>query len=190
MCGCSSRKMWADKLLGKNIPKCSNIIRPRHAYNGCVLGIDPSLRGTGVALVRVQQARCFELLHSETVHIPAARSLEYCAGKIFSAIDNILKLNDVQHVALEQTIYVQNRRTAQAMGAARGAAMACVGLRNLRGYEYPPLRIKQAVVGFGRASKEQVARTVQQMLRLPHALSFDESDAVAAALCHAFTFVE
>ena len=57
-------------------------------------------------------------------------------------------------------------------------------------FEYPPLRIKQAVVGFGRAGKAQVAGMTKQILRLSETLPFDESDAAAAALCHAYTFRE
>jgi crossover junction endodeoxyribonuclease RuvC len=72
------------------------------------------------------------------------------------------------------------------LGAARGAAIAAVAVAGLTVYEYPPLRIKQAVVGFGRASKEQVARTVKSLLELQSVLKFDEADAAAVALCHAY----
>ena len=60
-------------------------------------------------------------------------------------------------------------------------------LRAFPVYEYPPLRVKQAVVGFGRASKEQVARTARVLLGHDELLKPDEADAVAVALCHAFT---
>jgi crossover junction endodeoxyribonuclease RuvC len=60
-------------------------------------------------------------------------------------------------------------------------------MRALPVSEYPPLRVKQAVVGFGRASKEQVAKQIQDLLNLPLALPFDESDAAAVAICHGYT---
>ena len=96
----------------------------------------------------------------------------------------------MRHVALEQTIYVQNIRTAQILGAARGAAIAAAALQDLPVFEYPPLRVKQAVVGFGRASKEQMARTVMALLGHGRPLAADEADAAGVALCHAFTWRE
>ena len=74
------------------------------------------------------------------------------------------------------------------MGAARGAALSAAAIRQVPIFEYAPLRVKQAVVGFGRASKEQMAQTLAQMLALPNVLSFDESDALGLALCHALTW--
>ncbi len=90
-------------------------------------------------------------------------------------------------VALEQTIFVQNIKTALILGAARGAAIAAAATLNKPVFEYPPLRIKQAVVGYGRASKHQVTHMVKQMLDLGDALAFDEADAAGVALCHAYT---
>ena len=94
----------------------------------------------------------------------------------------------IRHVALEQTIYVQNFQTAQILGAARGAAIAAAALRGLPVFEYPPLRVKQAVAGSGRASKEQMARTVRSLLGHARTLAFDEADAAGVAICHAFSW--
>ena len=94
-----------------------------------------------------------------------------------------------RHVSCEETIYVQNFKTAQILGAARGAAISAVAIREIPVFEYAPLRVKQAVVGFGRASKEQMSQTLAQMLHLPKALPYDQSDALGLALCHALTWV-
>ena len=91
-------------------------------------------------------------------------------------------------MAVEQTIYVQNFQTAQILGAVRGAVIAAAAVRGFPVFEYPPLRIKQAVVGYGRASKEQLARTVVQLLGHEKELDFDEADAAGTALCHAMTW--
>ena len=72
-------------------------------------------------------------------------------------------------------------------GAARGAAIAAAAVLEKPVFEYPPLRIKQAVVGYGRASKHQVAQTVKQLLALGDTLAFDEADAAGVALCHVYT---
>jgi crossover junction endodeoxyribonuclease RuvC len=96
----------------------------------------------------------------------------------------------VRHVAMEQTIFVQNFQTAQILGAARGAAMAAAALFDRPIFEYAPLRVKQAVVGAGRASKEQMARTVMALMGHGRPLASDEADAAGVALCHAFTWRE
>jgi crossover junction endodeoxyribonuclease RuvC len=128
------------------------------------------------------------LLHSRTVRMPAARSMAECLAEIHRAITAVLEQHTITHVALEQTIYVQNFQTAQILGAARGAAIAAAAVRGLPVFEYPPLRVKQAVVGVGRASKEQVARTVMSLLGHGRTLALDEADAAGVALCHAFTW--
>jgi len=111
-------------------------------------------------------------------------------AEIHRAITAFLLDFNVRHVALEQTIYVQNFQTAQILGAARGAAITAAALKEKPIFEYAPLRVKQAVVGAGRASKEQMARTVMGMLGHGHPLAPDEADAAGVALCHAFTWRE
>jgi crossover junction endodeoxyribonuclease RuvC len=165
-------------------------LRPRSAFTGLVLGIDPSLRGTGLALVEFAGGRQPVLLRCQTVRVVPRHSMAVALGEIHRAVSAFLDGVDVRHVALEQTIYVQNIRTAQILGAARGAAIAAVALRDRPVFEYPPLRVKQAVVGAGRASKEQMARCVMALLGHGRILAPDEADAAGVALCHAFTWRE
>ncbi|HMD60576.1 MAG TPA: crossover junction endodeoxyribonuclease RuvC, partial [Opitutaceae bacterium] len=156
---------------------------------GVVLGIDPSLRGTGLALVDFQAGRTPVLLRCRTVHVPSSRPMAVALAEIHRAVAEFIAGGaGVRHVALEQTIYVQNFQTAQVLGAARGAAIAAAALGGLPVFEYPPLRVKQAVAGTGRASKEQLARAVMAFLGHGRALATDEADASAVALCHAFTW--
>ncbi len=197
------RQMWAAKLAGKPMPAALAVprngstgaqqilaVRPRTPFVGLVLGIDPSLRGTGLALVDFAAGRQPVMLRCHTVQVPAKHSMAFALGEIHRAVSAMLEGVEVRHVALEQTIYVQNIRTAQILGAARGAAIAAVALRACPVFEYPPLRVKQAVVGAGRASKEQVARTVMALLGHGRTLAPDEADAASVALCHAFTWRE
>lgn len=194
------RQMWAAKLAGRPLPAAQALppgaaataaasaqLPPRTVFQGLVLGIDPSLRGTGLALIEFAAGRPPVLLRCQTVRVPARRPMPEALAEIHRAIDAMLTAFPVYHVALEQTIYVQNFQTAQILGAARGAAIAAVALRGLPVFEYPPLRVKQAVVGVGRASKEQMARTVQALLGHGRTLAFDEADAAGVAFCHAFT---
>lgn len=187
----SNRTLWAQKIAGK-LPKSSQDsasgLLLRKPFDGIVLGIDPSLRGTGLALLEFRQGKQPFLHHTTTVRMKPALSMAECLAAIHRAVTAILQLKEVRHVALEQTIFVQNFQTAQILGAARGTAIAAAAIHNIPIYEYPPLRIKQAVVGFGRASKEQMARMVMQHLGHTQQLPFDEADAVSTALCHAFTW--
>lgn len=212
------RQLWAAKLAGGAAGKASGALAglpvgsvvpvsalrkpsassaPAHplagvqrvSFSGQVLGIDPSLRGTGLALIEFTPGREPILLRCRTVNVPPKRSMAFALGEISSAVTAFLKDFKVRHVALEQTIYVQNFQTAQILGAARGAAIAAAAMHGHEDvWEYPPLRVKQAVVGMGRASKEQMARTVMALLGHGRMLASDEADAAGVALCHAFTW--
>ena len=161
----------------------------RVSFSGQVLGIDPSLRGTGLALVEFNPGRDPVLLSCRTVTVPPKKSMAFALGEISTAVTAFLRDFQVRHVALEQTIYVQNFQTAQILGAARGAAIAAAAVQgHTEIWEYAPLRVKQAVVGAGRASKEQMARTVMALLGHGRMLASDEADAAGVALCHAFTW--
>ncbi len=188
--------MWAAKLRGLSVEGRASSPRVtaheagfrRVPFQGIVLGIDPSLRGTGLAIIEFSQGRPPVLLRCRTVKVPPRESMAHALGEIHRAVAAFLAEFDVRHVALEQTIYVQNFQTAQILGAARGAAISAASLGRREVFEYPPLRVKQAVVGVGRASKEQMARTVMALLGHGRTLASDEADAAGVALCHAFTW--
>ncbi len=187
----SARQLWADKIQGKaaSPARPESYLARREPFLGTVLGIDPSLRGTGLAVVEFGASDARTLLHSRTVSLKASISMFECLGTINQSVAELLGTYAIDAVALEETIYVQNFQTAQVMGAARGAAIAAAAVDGKPIFEYAPLRIKQAVVGVGRASKEQVARTVMSLVRIADALEHDQSDAAAVAICHAFTHV-
>lgn len=195
----SARKLWAAYLSnpdnrsasgksavkGRAAPQAP--IVSKRGRKGIFLGIDPSLRGTGLALLDCRDQQQPRLLYSETVRIAPKLPMTSCLGEIFQRVDLLLSRFEIDEVAVEQAIYVQNFQTAMTLGSARGAALSAVARKGLPITEYPPLRIKQAVVGYGRASKEQMIRTLQQLLRMHNPLPSDEADAAGTALCHAFT---
>jgi len=199
------RQMWAAKIAGLNVPRSSSArgrsrasavtatsfgngqAAGRVAFEGQVLGIDPSLRGTGLAVVEFRTGRTPVLLHCRTVTIAPRVPMPEALATIHRAVTAALNGREVRHVAVEQSIYVQNFQTAQILGAARGAAIAAAALHGLPIFEYGPTRIKQAVVGTGRASKEQMQKMVMGLVGHGATLAPDEADAAGAALCHAFT---
>ncbi|HXA14644.1 MAG TPA: crossover junction endodeoxyribonuclease RuvC [Opitutaceae bacterium] len=188
------RQMWKAKIEGRALSSAGAQTGPgaftlkRTPFAGQVLGIDPSLRGTGLALIEFVPGRQPVLLQCQTVKVAVKHPMAYALGEIHRAVAFFLDGAAVRHVALEQTIFVQNFQTAQILGAARGSAIAAAALRELPVFEYPPLRVKQAVVGAGRASKEQMARTVMALLGHGRMLAPDEADAAGVALCHALTW--
>lgn len=186
----SVRQLWKAHLTGglapRQWPEPAGL--QRTAFSGRVLGIDPSLRGTGLALLEFAPNRAPVLLRCRTVKVGPKHSMARCLAEIHQAVAEYVGDFSPRHVALEQTIYVQNFQTAQILGAARGAAITAAALQGHEIFEYAPLRVKQAVVGAGRASKEQMARTVMALLGHGRTLAFDEADAAGVALCHAFTW--
>ena len=185
----SSRKLWTEHLAkggnGRTLAQAE--VTLGQAFSGRVLGIDPSLRGSGFAVLEYTSGGQARLLETATLKLKPKLSMPECLGAIGNQVDDFLNQHSVDHVAIEQTIYVQNFQTAQILGAARGAAIAAAAMRGLPVFEYAPLRVKQAVVGLGRASKEQVARTILSLTGSDLGNRYDESDAAAVALCHAFT---
>ncbi len=188
----SVRLMWKAKIEGRSPAP----VRPdamagrRLPFAGLVLGIDPSLRGTGLALIEFGGGRQALLLRARTVRVPQKTPMAEALAEIHRAVTTMMDGFEVRHVALEQTIYVQNFQTAQILGAARGAAIAAAALLGKPIFEYPPLRVKQAVVGVGRASKEQMQRTIMALLGHGAPLASDEADAAGVAVCHALTWRE
>jgi crossover junction endodeoxyribonuclease RuvC len=150
-----------------------------------ILGIDPSLRGTGLAVIDTRGSTP-RLLASLTLKLAPKLAPYECLGQIADAVESLAKQHSVTEAAIEETIYVQNFRTAQAMGASRGAALSVLARLGATVREYAPKRIKMAITGHGAASKEQVGRMVKSVFGLDHELPLDESDAAAVALCHAY----
>lgn len=191
----SPRSLWTAKLTGKSAsaqPDATiGIMMGPPTFRGTILGIDPSLRGSGFAILDANApADQAQLRHSHTLRLKTNLTMHQCLGEIATLVSTLIEQYRPDCCVVEQTIYVQNFQTAQILGAARGAAIGIAAMHRVPVHEYAPLRIKQAVVGFGRASKEQVAALVRQRLDLPADLPFDEADAAAAALCHALTWRE
>ncbi len=185
----SNRALWTTHLKAGSISKAISpvVLEIKEPFSGYVLGIDPSVRGTGLALLKLEKGMP-TLVQSHTLNFSARYTLPDCLGQIYQVVSSLLEGYEKGHVALESTVYVQNFQIVHKLGAARGAAIAAANLRGWDVFEYAPLRIKQATVGSGRASKEQVCRTMTQHLRLKACLPSDEADAAATALCHAWTF--
>lgn len=148
-----------------------------------VLGIDTSLRSTGLGLVQTAGSR-YERLAGATLKVRASHPHSACLLRIHDGISRMLRAGEVDAAAIEGAFYCKNVKTAMILGEARGTAIAACALASVPVYEYAPRRVKQALVGFGGASKEQVRKMVMNVLGLQQEPGEDEGDALALALCH------
>jgi crossover junction endodeoxyribonuclease RuvC len=149
-----------------------------------VLGIDPGLANTGYGVVERRGMR-FAALDGGVVTTRAGVPLEQRLATIFAAVDALMEEHRPEAVALEDLFFGQNARSAFAVGQARGVVMLAAGRRGIPCASYTPQQVKQAVCGTGRAAKEQVARMVYSLLRLPDdPLPDHATDALAVGVCH------
>jgi crossover junction endodeoxyribonuclease RuvC len=149
-----------------------------------VLGVDPSLRGTGYGVIRVARPAP-ETLGYGTIHCLQGWTHSRCLMEIVRRLREVLNQYQPAVCVIEGLFYAQNLQTALIMGEARGAALATIAEAGLDIYELAPRKVKQAVVGYGGAQKLAVARMVQRMLGLAEAPAPDAADALALALAHA-----
>ncbi len=181
------RALWTAHIKSNRKPRVQAIKTDMAPFTGTVLGIDPSLRGSGFSVIEASPMHTIRLLDSLTLKLGASKSFTECLGEIFLTTQQFLKEYPITAVAVEQTIYVQNVRTAHVLGSARGACLSAVALAQLPVQEFTPLRIKKSITGRGQATKQQVSQMVMQLLHLLRPLPYDESDASAAALCYCFS---
>jgi len=155
------------------------------ANSHCViLGLDPSLRGTGYGVIRLAKPHPLVLTHG-TISCPMTWPHSRCLVKIVEALRGVLKQHQPTVCAIEGLFYAQNLQTAIVMGEARGAALAVIAEAGLEIFEIAPRKVKQAVVGHGAAQKSAVAKMVQRLLNLAKPPAPDAADALALALAHA-----
>ncbi len=147
------------------------------------IGIDPGSRLTGYGIVEKHQAN---LLHIDcgVIAPPAKASLADRLCFIQDELEKIIDTYKPLAAAAEGVFFARNWRSALKLGQARGAALAALARRGLSVEEYPPATVKQAVVGYGRADKQQVQQMVKILLGLPEIPEENSADALAVAICH------
>ncbi len=150
-----------------------------------ILGIDPGSVSTGYGVI---DAAGNQLRHVESGRIDAGKGdFPDRLRRIFEGISDVVDRTQPAEVAVERVFVAHNADSAIKLGQARGAAI-CGALRAaLPVAEYSPTEIKQAVVGSGRAAKEQVQHMTGMLLSLRETLQSDQADALAVAICHAHT---
>ena len=149
-----------------------------------VLGIDPGLRRTGFGVIDVDGPR-LRYVSSGTIVVPPDQPLAQRLKVILDGLREIVRDTRPDLAAIEIVFLNTNPQSTLLLGQARGAALCGLADCGLDVNEYTALQIKKAVVGTGRAAKEQVQMMVQRLLKLDGLPSADSADALACAICHA-----
>ncbi len=150
------------------------------------LGIDPGSRVTGYGIVEQTGGRIVRVDHGE-IRIRNGELFTRCLSRIFDELTDVIRRTRPEAVALEDIFFGKNVKSLIKQGHVRGVALLAASRNGLPVYEYTPLEVKKAVVGYGRAEKHQVQQMVKAMLNLPKVPPEDASDALAVAICHVNT---
>jgi crossover junction endodeoxyribonuclease RuvC len=150
-----------------------------------ILGIDPGTRITGYGVIKVRHPH-IEPLDFGCIRPPIKEDMPARYLAIFNGVEKLLDLYAPSAVAVETQFVYKNVQSALKLGMARGAVLIAAARRGIPIFEYTPKKAKLAVVGNGGASKEQVQKMIQLLLKLPILPEpEDAADALALAVCHA-----
>ena len=152
-----------------------------------ILGIDPGFAIVGCGVVECISAK-FSLVDYGAVTTPAGMPMEDRLGTIYDQLSFAIEKYRPAAMAIEQLYFTSNQKTVIAVAQARGVLLLCAKKHDLPIFEYTPLQVKQAVVGYGRAEKAQVMEMTRRILHLDHIPRPDDAaDALAIAICHGHT---
>jgi crossover junction endodeoxyribonuclease RuvC len=149
-----------------------------------ILGIDPGLRTTGFGVIE-KQGNKLRYIASGTIKTGSETALPPRLKLIVGGIAEIVRTYGPDCAAVEKVFVNVNPQSTLLLGQARGAAISALVGADLEVAEYTALQVKQAVVGTGRAAKEQVQDMVARLLALPGLPGTDAADALGVAICHA-----
>jgi crossover junction endodeoxyribonuclease RuvC len=148
-----------------------------------VLGIDPGSHVTGYGVVE-EAAYGLHCVKYGEINPAKGVALSYCLQTICGGIQEVIRRTAPDALAIENIFYGKNIRSLIKQGHVRGVAILAGAESSVPVYEYSPLEIKKAVVGYGRAEKGQVQMMVRAILKLPELPPPDAADALAVAICH------
>lgn len=151
-----------------------------------ILGIDPGLTSTGFGVID-RQGNQLAYVASGCIRTSPRETLPVRLGVVFNSVREVIAQYAPNESAIEEVFLNKNPWSTLLLGQARGVAIAALTTAGLPVAEYGTMQIKQAVVGHGRAAKQQVAHMVVHLLKLSGEPAADAADALACAICHAHT---
>lgn len=151
-----------------------------------ILGVDPGTYNTGYGFIEKKGGDAKHIdngLIAPSKNLPLPRRLRH----FFEEIQRLIARFQPEEIALEDVFVAKNARSSLKLGHARGVVMLAAACKEIPIFEYPPATVKQAISGFGQATKEQMQKMVCLHLKLKEAAQEDATDALAVALCHSQT---
>lgn len=152
-----------------------------------VLGIDPGSLKTGYGIIHCNKRDCVHIA-SGTIKLPQQKKLGLRLSILHTELNQLIQQHRPEHLAIENIFTKNNIQSTLKLGQARGVCILTGALHNVEIWEYSPAEIKQAITGYGVASKDQVEFMVKKILKLSQPLGKDESDAIAVALTHHYIY--
>jgi crossover junction endodeoxyribonuclease RuvC len=150
-----------------------------------ILGIDPGTATTGYALVTEDGQGNARLIKHGAIRTPAGAPMPLRLQTIFATVTSLIGEFAPDTLAIEELFFGRNVTAALTVGQARGVILLAAAQAALDVYEYKPAEVKQALVGYGNATKQQVQAMLRMMLELTETPKPDDAaDAVAVAICH------
>ena len=149
-----------------------------------ILGIDPGIAIVGYGVVDKEGNR-YKTIAYDAVTTKAHTPLEDRLEKVYNGVCEIIKEYKPDAMSIEELFFNNNAKTALTVGQARGVIILAAVQNHIPVYEYTPLQVKQALTGYGRASKSQIQQMMKSMLGLTEVPKPDDvADALAIAVCH------
>ena len=148
-----------------------------------VLGIDTSLRSTGVGVIESLAGRTVAVEYGR-IHNSGRICLSECLRRIDGGIREVIQRTKPDLASIEDIFFAKNAHTSMVLGEARGVVIAACATSGIPVYQYEPRRVKQAITGSGAAEKAQVRKMTMVLLGLKDEPQEDAGDALAIALCH------
>ena len=159
-----------------------------HQETKRILGIDPGIQSTGISVIESTSGGMYRNLYCSCIETLKDKKIEKRLSEIYSAINDIILRFKPDCLAVEEIFFSSNAKSVINVGQARGVVLLCACDNNVNVFEYTPLEVKQAIVGYGRATKDQIKYMVKVLLKVNEddfPKKDDAWDSLAIAICHA-----
>ena len=150
-----------------------------------ILGIDPGFGRVGYGIIEYKYNK-YRVVEYGCITTPAKEKLSLRLKKIYDDLDDIISKYNIDAASVESLFFNTNITTGIQVAEARGVILYALEKLGIEIFEYTPLQVKQALVGYGRADKTQIKSMVKEILKLEKMPRLDDTtDALAIAICHA-----
>lgn len=159
-------------------------MKDKQAILNRVIGIDPGSLYCGFGIIEKGSNDSYVYLASGRIEMSRKKSLDQRLKEIYDNLLEVIKTYKPDIAVIEKVFFAKSARSALSLGHVRGVTLLAAVKEGLSIYEYSPLEVKKALVGYGRAEKSQIQAMVKNILRIDAPISHDSADALALSICH------